>query len=64
MKRRVEIHIDRLVLHGLPAGQKRVLTAALERELTEGDRAGAGVAGASSAIADAVAAAVQQRRGK
>lgn len=30
----IELHIDELVLHGLPAHQRYVIAAALERELT------------------------------
>ena len=32
--KRVEIDVDQLVLHGLPAGQRRAVRVAVERELT------------------------------
>jgi hypothetical protein len=33
MKKRVEIGVDRLVLHGIRAGQQRAVQQAVEREL-------------------------------
>ena len=33
MKKRVEIHVDQLVLHGIPAGQRRAVGEAVQREL-------------------------------
>ncbi|HYU31536.1 MAG TPA: hypothetical protein VEW48_05195 [Thermoanaerobaculia bacterium] len=33
LRKRVEIHVDQLVLHGLPAGQRRAVGEAVEREL-------------------------------
>lgn len=33
MTKRMEIDVDRLVLHGLPAGQRRAVRQAVEREL-------------------------------
>ncbi|HEX4961796.1 MAG TPA: hypothetical protein VF173_13215 [Thermoanaerobaculia bacterium] len=33
MRKRVEIGVDRLVLHGLPAGHRRAVRVAVEREL-------------------------------
>jgi len=39
MKNRVEIRVDQLVLHGLPAGQRRFVREAVARELARaGDR--------------------------
>lgn len=34
MKKRVEIHVGQLMLHGLQAGQRRAAREAVERELT------------------------------
>lgn len=33
MKKRIEIQVDQLVLHGIPAGQRRAVEEAVEREL-------------------------------
>ena len=33
MKKQMEIHVDRLVLHGIEAGQRRSVRQAVEREL-------------------------------
>jgi hypothetical protein len=35
MKKRVEIHVDRLVLHDVPAGQRGAVSEAVERELAK-----------------------------
>ena len=35
MKKRVEIQVDQLVLHGIPAGQRRAVGEAVERELAK-----------------------------
>jgi hypothetical protein len=35
VKKRVEIHVDRLVLHGIPAGQRGAVGEAVERELAK-----------------------------
>jgi hypothetical protein len=33
VRKRVEIHVDRLVLHGIPAGQRRAVEEAVQTEL-------------------------------
>ncbi len=33
MKKRVDVHVDQLMLHGIPAGQRRAVRVAVEREL-------------------------------
>jgi hypothetical protein len=33
VKKRVEIHVDELVLHGIPAGQRQAVVEAVQREL-------------------------------
>jgi hypothetical protein len=35
VKKRVEIEIDRLVLHGIPAAGRRAVLEAVERELSQ-----------------------------
>jgi len=35
MKKRVEIHVDQLVLHDVPAGQRQAVGEAVERELAK-----------------------------
>ena len=35
MKKRVEVHVGRLVLHDVPAGQRRGMGEAIERELAK-----------------------------
>jgi hypothetical protein len=45
VKKRVEIHVDELVLHGIPAGQRQAVGEAVQRELARiaaQDSAGAG----------------------
>lgn len=38
--RRIELHLDRIVLHGVPPGQRHRVIAALERELGQRLRRG------------------------
>jgi hypothetical protein len=70
MKRRVEIRIDRLVLDGLPAGKRRAVQEAVEREVAgqasvlSGLRKGSDFGIDPGPLGKAVNAALQGRRAK